>query len=138
MSLATAAECGSNGRAMNKTLACAAFIAAVSVTAAMQDSTLVSNPPERFAMRVLAAGLEGPWEVTWGPDQQLWVTERTGKRVVRINPADGMRSTVVTIPDVNTTFTQDGLLGLAFHADLLRGSGNDFVYVAFTYDADAG
>jgi PQQ-dependent dehydrogenase (s-GDH family) len=123
---------------MNKTLACAAFIAAVSVTAAMQDSTLVSNPPERFAMRVLAAGLEGPWEVTWGPDQQLWVTERTGKRVVRINPADGMRSTVVTIPDVNTTFTQDGLLGLAFHADLLRGSGNDFVYVAFTYDADAG
>src|SRR6188474_3989292 len=106
MSLATAAECGSNGRAMNKTLACAAFIAAVSVTAAMQDSTLVSNPPERFAMRVLAAGLEGPWEVTWGPDQQLWVTERTGRRIVRVNPADGTRSVAVSIPEVNQSVSQ--------------------------------
>ena len=44
----------------------------------------------------------------------------------------------MTIPEVNTTFTQDGLLGLAFHADLVRGTGNDFVYVAFTYDDAAG
>ena len=73
-----------------------------------------------------------------GPDQQLWVTERTGRRVVRINPADGSRTVAVTIPEVNTTFTQDGLLGLAFHADLMRGSGNDFVYVAFTYDDAPG
>jgi PQQ-dependent dehydrogenase (s-GDH family) len=76
--------------------------------------------------------------VAWGPDQQLWVTERTGRRVLRINPADGMRSVAVTIPEVNTTFTQDGLLGLTFHADLLRGTGNDFVYVAFTYDDAPG
>jgi hypothetical protein len=58
--------------------------------------------------------------------------------VIRVNPADGMRSVAVTIPEVNTTFTQDGLLGLAFHADLLRNSGNDFVYVAFTYDDAPG
>ena len=31
-----------------------------------------------------------------------------------------------------------GLLGLAFHADLLRGTGNDFVYVVFTYDDAPG
>ena len=115
-----------------------AFIAVIVATAATQDSTVVTNPPERFATRVLASGLEGPWEVAWGPDQQLWVTERTGRRVVRINPADGSRSVAVTIPEVNTTFTQDGLLGLVFHADLMRGSGNDFVYVAFTYDDAAG
>ena len=110
----------------------------MAVAAATQDSTVVTNPPERFATRVLVSGLEGPWEVAWGPDQQLWVTERTGRRVVRINPADGSRSVAATIPEVNTTFTQDGLLGLAFHADLLRGTGNDFVYVAFTYDDAAG
>ena len=40
-------------------------------------------------MRVVATGLAGPWEVTWGPDRHLWVTERTGKRVVRIDPATG-------------------------------------------------
>jgi PQQ-dependent dehydrogenase (s-GDH family) len=76
--------------------------------------------------------------VAWGPDQQLWVTERTGRRVLRINPADGTRSVVVTVPEVNTTFTQDGLLGLTFHADLTRGTGNDFVYIAFTYDDAPG
>jgi PQQ-dependent dehydrogenase (s-GDH family) len=114
------------------------FVAIVSTAVATQDPSVVTNPPERFSTRVLVSGLEGPWEVAWGPDQQLWVTERTGRRVVRINPADGSRNVVVSIPEVNTTFTQDGLLGLTFHADLLRGTGNDFVYVAFTYDDAPG
>src|SRR5688572_21944979 len=124
---------------MKKTagLVCA-LVAALSAAAAMQDSTIVTNPPERFSTRALISGLEGPWEVAWGPDQQLWITERTGRRVIRVNPADGMRSVATTIPEVNTTFTQDGLLGLTFHADLLRNTGNDFVYVAFTYDDAPG
>ena len=114
------------------------LVAAFSAAVATQDPTVVTNPPERFSTRVLISGLEGPWEVAWGPDQQLWITERTGRRVIRLNPADGMRSVAVTIPEVNTTFTQDGLLGLTFHADLLRNTGNDFVYVAFTYDDAPG
>ena len=113
-------------------------VAVLSAAAATQDSTIITNPPEHFSTRVILSGLEGPWEVAWGPDQQLWVTERTGRRVIRVNPADGMRSVAVTIPEVNTTFTQDGLLGLTFHADLLRNTGNDFVYVAFTYDDAPG
>jgi PQQ-dependent dehydrogenase (s-GDH family) len=123
-----------------KPLACAIgfCVVAMTATASLQDATIVTNPPEKFTTRVLVSGLEGPWEVAWGPDQQLWVTERTGRRVIRINPADGARSTLVSIPEVNTTFTQDGLLGLAFHPDLLRGTGNDFVYVAFTYDDGPG
>jgi len=115
-----------------------ALVAAFAAAVATQDSTVVTNPPERFSTRVVISGLEGPWEVAWGPDQQLWVTERTGRRVIRVNPADGMRSVAVNIPEVNTTFTQDGLLGLAFHADLLCNTGNDFVYVAFTYDDAPG
>ena len=115
-----------------------AFVAIISVAAATQDPTVVTSPPEKFSTRVLVSGLEGPWEVAWGPDQQLWVTERTGRRVLRINPADGSRSVAVTIPEVNTTFTQDGLLGLAFHGDLMRGTGSDYVYVAFTYDDAPG
>ena len=121
-----------------KTVTCAVCIAALSATAAMQDTTIVTNPKEQFSTRVLVSGLEGPWEVAWGPDQQLWVTERTGRRIVRVNPADGTRSVAVTVPEVNQSVSQDGLLGLAFHADLLRGTGNDFVYVAFTYDDAPG
>jgi PQQ-dependent dehydrogenase (s-GDH family) len=123
---------------MKKAVLVSALVAVLSAAAATQDSTVVTNPPEHFSTRVVISGLEGPWEVAWGPDQQLWVTERTGRRVIRVNPADGMRSVAVTIPEVNTTFTQDGLLGLAFHADFLRNTGNDFVYVAFTYDDAPG
>ena len=95
-----------------------------------------SNPPETFASRVVASGFEDPWEVTWGPDDFLWITERTGKRVVRVDPTDGARKLAVSIDEVYQTLAQDGLLGLALHPDLLRGS--DYVYVMYTYDADPG
>ena len=84
-----------------KTVTCAVCIAALSATAAMQDTTIVTNPKEQFSTRVLVSGLEGPWEVAWGPDQQLWVTERTGRRIVRVNPADGTRSVSVAAGPVS-------------------------------------
>ena len=95
-----------------------------------------SNPPERFTSRVVASGLEDPWEVTYGPDGWLWITERVGKRVVRVNPADGTRKVAITIDEVQQELAQDGLLGLALHPQLLRGS--NYVYVMYTYDADPG
>ena len=111
----------------------------VSAVTARQDPTIVVNPPEKFTMRVLATSLEGPWEITWGPDQQIWATERRGRRVIRINPADGTRTTLLSLPEAHTTFTQDGLLGLALHPDLLKGRvGSDDVYIAFTYDDAPG
>ncbi len=88
---------------------------------------------KQFHKSVLVSGLAGPWEVTWGPDNMLWVTERTGKRVTRIDPANGQRTTAITIPEVSAPGGQDGLLGLALHPELLKGSGNDYVYVGYTY-----
>jgi PQQ-dependent dehydrogenase (s-GDH family) len=94
--------------------------------------------PERFSMRVVATGLENPWQMRWGPDERLWVTERTGKRVVRVNPADGARSVAVTISGAVQRHAQDGVLGMALHPDLLRNRGADFVYVVLTHDVDPG
>jgi PQQ-dependent dehydrogenase (s-GDH family) len=111
-------------------------VAAVLVGTAIQDPTLATNPPEHFSMRVVASGLDGPWELTWGPDGQLWATERKGRRVIRINPADGTRSTLLTVHEVHQSVQQDGLLGLALHPDFLRGS--DDVFLAFTYDDAPG
>lgn len=101
-------------------------------------ATLAAQAPERFAMRVVAQGFDAPWEITWGPDNQLWVTERKGRRVLRINPADGAQSVVLVLPEVHQSVTQDGLLGLALHPDLLAGRQTDFVYLAFTYDDAPG
>ena len=83
----------------------------------------------------MTTDLAGPWEVTWGPDGFLWITERVGKRITRVNPADGSKTVAVTIDDVYQTLAQDGLLGMALHPDLLKGKGTDYVYVAYTYDA---
>jgi PQQ-dependent dehydrogenase (s-GDH family) len=86
-------------------------------------AALLGPPP---TMRVLATGLDHPFELMWGPDNFLWTTERVGKRVARINPADGTTSTVLTVPDAaDGSDGQHGLLGLAF--------GDRAVYLAYSY-----
>lgn len=90
------------------------------------------NPPAASlgpapAMRVVANGLDHPWDLVWGPDNFLWVTERVGKRVTRINPADGSKTTAVTIPDAaDGSKGQQGVLGLAF--------GDGVAYLAYSYN----
>ena len=59
----------------------------------------------------MASGLENPWEVTWGPDGYLWITERTAFRVTRVNPADGSRHVALVLGDVYQVAVQDGLMG---------------------------
>jgi len=73
-----------------------AILGSMLVVSRAQQTPPASNPrvitthgPEAFALRVVASGLSAPWEVTWGPDGFLWVTERVGKRVVRVNPLTG-------------------------------------------------
>jgi len=85
-----------------------------------------------FTMRVVATGFSYPWEITYGPDNYLWVTERTGKRIVRVNPANGAKQTLIDLSSaVAQNYGQDGLLGLALHPQLLTDS--PFVYTAYTY-----
>jgi len=93
-------------------------------------------PMATFSGQVLATGLEHPWEVTWGPDDMLWVTERAGRRVTRIDPKSGEKHVAITIDEVLVGPQHEGLLGMALHPDLLTGGENNYVYVAYTYDAD--
>jgi PQQ-dependent dehydrogenase (s-GDH family) len=126
-------------------LLAACVTSAAVVMSSAQGTRPVQNPrvvgaqgPESFVSRVVTGNLAAPWEVSWGPDGFLWITERAGKRVTRVDPADGSRTVAVTIDEVHQTLSQDGLLGLALHPDLLAGKGTDYVYVAYTYDADPG
>ena len=82
---------------------------------------------KQFRQTEVVTGLAGPFEVTWGPDNMLWVTERTGKRITRVNPATGERKVAVTIDEVLAPGGQDGLMGLALDLD------NNVVYTAYTY-----
>jgi PQQ-dependent dehydrogenase (s-GDH family) len=91
-----------------------------------------------FDLRVVTLGLFAPHELTWGPDGWLWLTERVGRRILRIDPETAARAPVITIEDAIQTAGQDGVMGMALHPELLQGTGNDYVYVAYTYDGDAG
>ena len=91
-----------------------------------------------FSFRVVASGLGAPWEAVYGPDDHLWVTERTARRVIRVNPVSGEVIPMVRIDESYDPGDSwhEGVLGVALHPDLLKGLGRDYVYVAYTYDAD--
>lgn len=116
-----------------------AFLAGLAASAVLA-AALAQNGPEtvvrgtkQFKRTVLITGLAGPWELTWGPDGMLWVTERTGKRISRIDPVSGKKTVAVTISDASAPGGQDGVLGMALHPELLQRTGHDFVYVSYTY-----
>ena len=107
------------------------LLVALSATYALTQPT--------FSSRVIATGLSAPWEILWGPDDHLWITERTGKRIIRVNPGSGAISPATFIDEAYPGESwHEGVLGLALHPDLLKGVGRDHVFVAYTYDADPG
>jgi PQQ-dependent dehydrogenase (s-GDH family) len=106
-------------------LVCAVFY--TMVLPAQDGPETVVRGTKQFRQSELVTGLAGPWELTWGSDNWLWVTERTGKRITRVNPATGEKKVAVTIDEVLAPGGQDGLMGMAL--DL----ANNFVYTAYTY-----
>jgi PQQ-dependent dehydrogenase (s-GDH family) len=117
--------------------------------AAAQNSDLdfvrveVNQKPTLPAQRYRLAH---PFEILYGPDDHLYVTERVG-RVLRVNTTTGMRtvildhrgSTYVTISrngaGTATGIGQDGMMGMALHPNFGLGTGQDFIYLAYTYAA---
>lgn len=74
-------------------------------------------------------GLDIPWEVQWGPDDKLWVTERFG-RVSRIDPLSGTQDVILDISGQVYAIGEAGLLGMVLHPDF---AGHPYVYLAYTY-----
>jgi glucose/arabinose dehydrogenase len=71
-----------------------------------------------------------PWEIQWGPDDHLWVTERQG-RVLRIDPVTGLATEILDYLDViDYDFAvEPGMLGMTFHPDF---SATPLVYIMYT------
>lgn len=88
-----------------------------------------------FSVQVIARNLSAPLNLLYGPDGALWITERTGKDIVRIDPTNGTKFNAIPVPNVNQSKGQDGVLGMAFDPDF---NNTHYIYVAYTYEETAG
>ncbi|GAC1372053.1 MAG: hypothetical protein NVS3B25_21830 [Hymenobacter sp.] len=89
------------------------WVAGLSFTARAQAPALTTFAvgPTTVTASALATNLNTIWELAWGPDNFIWMTERGG-RISRVNPATGQVQLVLALPDVTET-GESGLLGLA-------------------------
>lgn len=76
----------------------------------------------------VAVGLQVPWEILWGPDDHIWITEKRG-RVLRMEPVSGTTTTILNIEDLVGASSEPGLLGMALHPDF---NNTPLVYLTYT------
>ena len=90
-----------------------------------QEASRASAAPLR--VETLVSGLDTPWDLAWGPDGAIWVTERRGT-ISRVDAATGEITRVGHVDVVEVS--ESGLMGIAFHPDF---ASQPYVYVAHSY-----
>tara|TARA_B110000467_G_scaffold131865_1_gene126843 strand:- start:192 stop:1508 length:1317 start_codon:yes stop_codon:yes gene_type:complete len=80
--------------------------------------------------REVINGLDVPWEIKWGPDNFLWVTEREGI-VSRIDVETGEKHIILDIQNDIWDSNEAGLLGMEIHPEFNNGS--PYIFLAYTY-----
>jgi aldose sugar dehydrogenase len=104
---------------------------------------------EPFAKTVINTGynFQHPFDIFIGPDDSLWVNERSGI-ISKVHKSNGGRRIVLNISS-QVTFTrsfsgstvtgiaQDGMFGMALHPDAFKGLGKDSLFVAYCYGGAA-
>ncbi len=113
---------------------------------------------EPFTARTVASGFNSAWEVTYGPNDSLWVTESRRYRVQRVNIANGTKTTLLDLVTggsqdaaiefsdggnyggrpAPTLWPQGGLMGLAIHPALYSSdptvrAAKPWVYIVYVY-----
>lgn len=85
-----------------------------------------------------STGMNSPWEVVYGPDDSLWVTESHAYKIWKIHPGNkgkrlllDLNSLIDFTAATANPWPQGGLMGLAIHPEF--SSGKPWVYAAFVY-----
>lgn len=105
-------------------------------TSAVFPVTTISSvaASESFSVRTVIDRQRMPHDLVYGPDNNIWYTERFGGTVSFVNPATGAKRIVLTLGSKMVRVGgQDGLMGLALHPEF--NTGKPFVYIAYTYQS---
>ena len=82
----------------------------------------------QMTTRVIKDNLFIPWEMVYGPDNHIWLTQKNGY-ICRLDPTNGDMDTLYH--ETRTVIqSEGGMLGLALHPDF---ANNPYVYVAYEY-----
>lgn len=84
---------------------------------------------EQAAAYVLTDKLDAPWDMQLDDEGFLWVTERLGKQITRVDTKTGQKHAVIAFDDAHTG-KQQGVLGLALSPDFAQ---TGILYTAYTY-----
>jgi glucose/arabinose dehydrogenase len=75
-----------------------------------------------------------PHDLVYGPDNNIWYTERFAGRVSFVNPQTNLKTVVLTLGSKMVLVGgQDGLMGLALHPQFL--TGKPYAYISYTYQS---
>ena len=96
------------------------------------EPSLVSADSDsvRLGASTILSDLDVPWDLSWGPDNWIWFSEKAGK-ISRVNPKTGMRKILLTIPDLH--ITRLGLVSMILHPEM-----NKRPYVFINYPSLKG
>jgi glucose/arabinose dehydrogenase len=100
----------------------------VNVTTSGSCSSVVCSNKE------VAKDSDIPWGLIALPDGNILYSRRDAKNIVRLNPANGDKTTVGTVPNVDLTDGEGGLLGLAVTPDF--PDNDPWLYIYHTSSRD--
>jgi len=90
--------------------------------------------------------LAHPYEITYGPDDSLYITEKIG-RVRIVSSVTGVSRIILDYRSniylnisrngsgVATSIGQNGMMGLALHKNFKQGTSEDYIYIAYSYNS---
>ena len=106
-----------------------------STSIAMSVSTIPKTlASESFSVRTVIGNQRMPHDLVYGPDNNIWYTERFAGKVSYVNPATSLKTVVLVLGSkMVLAGGQDGLLGLALHPQFL--TGKPYAYISYTYQS---
>jgi glucose/arabinose dehydrogenase len=121
------------------------------------DAQVVAGRMNEVFLKTDLDTLSGPWEIIWGPDDSLWITESKGYTARKLHPNGGNARIVLNVMRGSTflgntttsdsTFNmkfnlgsfnpQGGFAGMAIHPEYKTNPAKRFVYVAYVWKYDS-
>ena len=88
-----------------------------------------STHAQNITSRVVKDNLFIPWEIIWGPDNYIWLTQKSGY-ICRLEPETGSMDTLYH-ETATVIQGEGGMLGLALHPQFAT---SPYVYAAYNYN----